>query len=208
MKPVHLSMAAVLAALAVIATLFVACGRAADAERREVPPAASDAALRELFKRAVAVAAPDARTGKPRDWQLALTTWLPSEWPPTPQTVWTRYAYGLDVTLDGVSGVSAPLARLERPPGNARNWTLIAMANKLTIIGNHAVRPVGGWRYTKEDEDRVLAHALALTGVPTPKEPATRELAAYFKSWRLGSTEITTHVAPRHRTFLAWLEKQ
>lgn len=208
MKPVHLAFVASLVTGVIVAALFVARARAAEAERRLVTPAASDAALRRLFKSAVATAAPDSRTGKPRDWLFAQTTWLPSEWPPTPKTIWTRYAYGLDVTLDGVSGVSAPLARLERPPGEAANWTLIPMAAKLTLIGSHPVRPVGGWRYTKEDEDRVLARALALTAEPPPKERTTTELASYFKSWRLGSAEIAAHVAPQHRAFFTWLEKQ
>jgi hypothetical protein len=182
--------------------------RAAEAERRTVTPAASDAALREIFKNAVASASPDPRTGKPRDWLFALTTWLPNEWPPSPKTVWTRYAYGLDVTLDGVSGVAAPLARLERPSGEANSWTLVPMSTKLTLIGSHAVRPVGGWRYTKDDEQRVLTRALVLTGEPPPKTPATLELISYFKSWRLGNAEIAAHVAPQHRTFFAWLDKQ
>ena len=198
----------VVLASAIPAASFMACGRAADSPPRTITPAASEAALRDLFKSAVTSAAPDSRTGKPRDWLLAYTTWLPGEWPPTPKTIWTRYAYGLDVTLDGASGVSAPLARLERPSGEAQNWTLIPMTPKLTLIGTHAVRPVSGWHYTKEDEDRVLARALSLIAEPQAKERATLELASYFKSWRLGSAEIAAHVAPRHRAFFAWLDKQ
>ena len=113
---------------------------------------------------------------------MKLTTWLPSQWPPTPQTVWTRYAYGLDVTLDGSAGVSAPFARIERHTGEDRDQTLIPMERKLRKVATHPVRPHDGWNYTLEDEKRLFAMALALTAAPPAEARGTLGLASYYKS--------------------------
>lgn len=167
----------------------------------------SQAEVRQLFQNAVDESPKVGEKGK-REWLLTFTTWLPNEWPPTPKTIWTRYAYGLDVALDGASGVSEPVARLERGVGDPKQVTLVSMAGRLNRIGTHPVRPHGGWRYTLEDEQRVLQHALALTSEPTIDARGTIGLISYFQSWRLGSAEIAAHVAHKHKAFFAWLGRQ
>ena len=181
---------------------------AQEAAPRTLRSDAADTALHELWLTALPAAAHDTPPKDRREWQMQLTTWLPSEWPPTPRTVWTRYAYGLDVTLDGIAGVSAPFARLERGSGDDPNRVLVPMARKVKAVATQPVRPHGGWNYTLDDEKRILAQALALTAALPPEARGTPGLIAYYKSWRLGHAEIAALVQPRHRAFFAWLASQ
>jgi hypothetical protein len=185
-------------ALATVASgaLLTLCVRAAKPESRTVRSQDVEGSLRELWL-----------TVKPkdsRDWQMKQTTWLPSEWPLTPKTTWTRYAYGLDVTLDGSAGVSRSFARVERQAGSHDTCVVIPMDRKINSVATHPVRPHGGWNYTLEDERRILTRALALTSSPSD----TKEIAKYYQAWQLGSREIAELVASRHRQFFNWLKEQ
>lgn len=164
-----------------------------------------DEELGRLWKSVVPATGPKGPRSKTPEWQMKLTTWLPSEWPPRGGTVWTRYAYGLDVSMDGASDVSAPFARVERRRGAGGKLTIIPMATKLKVIAVHPVRPHGGWRYTLEDEKRMLTMALALTGAPPSDSRGGIGIKSYFQSWRLGNAEIAAHVQGRHRAFFNWL---
>ena len=198
------------AAVVYVIHAFMAPLAAGESEPRMVPRQESEEVIKAWFL--------DALKSSPKDmgsrplhrvqWMLSYTTWLPSEWPPSPQTVWTRYAYALDVALDGVSGVSAPFARMERRPGGGEKVAVVSMAEKLKRIATHPVRPHGGWRYTLEDERRILDTALALTRELPQGARATQDLVSYFRSWRLGSAEIAAHVTPQHQAFFDWLERQ
>jgi hypothetical protein len=202
----HLNLRLALLAIAAVAvvTSLTLCARAAKPDARTVRTTDVDAALQELWINAVPTTPKNASRKEIRNWQLKLTTWLPGEWPPTSKTVWTRYAYGLDVTLDGVAGVSAPFARIERRVGEDSNCIVIPMEQQIKAIDTHPVRPHGGWNYTLEDEKKILARVLALTSMPSD----TKQISAYYQSWRLGSAEIASRVASRHRQFFEWLKAQ
>lgn len=200
----NLSMRFALHAALLAPLVFTACG--GEGKPRQLPAGQADAELRKWWN-----AVSPSTTGDPRQrraWQMKLTTWLASEWPPTPQTIWSRYAYGLDVTMDGAAGVSAPFARMECRAGHDPNRVLIPMDGRVKAVATHPVRPHGGWRYTLEDEKRVLDLALALTSAPPAEARGTLGLVSYYQSWRLGSAEIAAMVEPRHRAFFAWLAKQ
>src|SRR4030095_15742020 len=162
------------------------------------------AALQEFGSNALPATPKNASRKDVRNWQMKLTTWLPSEWPPTTGTVWTRYAYGLDVTLDGAAGVSAPFARIERRAGDDPNRLIVPMSQHVKAIDIHPVRPHGGWNYTLEDEQKVLRQVLELTSAASD----TKQIAAYYHAWRLGSAEIAAHVSSRHKAFFDWLKAQ
>jgi hypothetical protein len=202
----HLNLRVALVAIAAIAvvTSLTLCARGAKPDARTVRTADVEDALHELWINVVPATPKNASRKEVRDWQMKLTTWLPNEWPPTSKTVWTRYAYGLDVSLDGVAGVSAPFARIERRAGEDPNCTVIPMERRIKAIDTHPVRPHGGWNYTLEDEKKILARVLALTSTPSD----TRQISAYYQSWRLGSAEIASQVVPRHRQFFDWLKAQ
>jgi hypothetical protein len=186
--------------------VFTACG--GEGKPRKLPANEAEAAVHEYWRSVVPARGDTGPRSKAPDWQMHFTTWLPSEWPPTPQTVWSRYAYGLDVSHDGSCDVAAPIVRIERRTGEAKEVTLIPMATRLKVVGVHPVRPTPGWHYTLEDEKRVLAQALALTAAPPPEARGTLGLVSYYQSWRLSHAVIAGHVEARHRAFFAWLEKQ
>ena len=194
-----------------ITWLMLCFASLASCQRPEAPPQSvspqeRDRVLQGLWNDVVRNSPNDKPANRKREWKMLLTTWLPNEWPPTLQTTWTRYAYGLDLSLDGASDVSAPIARIERRASNASIEMVVPMAAKLKVIAVHPVRPHGGWRYTLDDEKRILAMALALTSAPHPETPGTPGLKSYYQSWRLGSAEIASHVESRHRAFFDWLK--
>lgn len=83
------------------------------------------------------------------------------------------------------------------------------MAAKLKVIAVHPVRPHGGWRYTLDDEKRILTMALSLTGAPAPDARGDGGLKSYFRSWRLGNAYIVARgVEPKHRAFFDWLKSK
>ncbi len=196
-----------LAALGGGCALF-ACAKPADEAPRTLPLAEAETAMKQRLPELLATSAAGKASSKAPEWIHAVTTWLPSEWPPTPRTVWSRYAYALDVSMDGVSGVSAPYARVERAAGDAKVGTLIPMGKKLERIGRHPVRPHAGWKYTLEDERRMLDFALALDKLPPADSRSGIGLVSYYQSWRLGHAEIAEHLRARHQAFFEWLEKQ
>ena len=181
------------------------CAIAPPAQR--VPVGHEEVALLTIWKAIDPSSAAGVSSQERRYWQMKTTTWLPSEWPPTATTSWTRYGYGLDVTMDGSAGVSAPFARIERKVG-AADCGVIRMTPGIRAVTTHAARPHGGWNYTLDDERKVLAQALELTSAPPAGASETKLLAAYYRSWKLGSAEIATVVTAHHRAFFAWLDKQ
>jgi hypothetical protein len=180
---------------AVFGTSLTLCVKAAKPASRTVRADQVDSELHQLWR---------GTRKNGRDWRMKQTTWLPSEWPPSPGIVWTRYAYGLDVTLDGSAGVSAPFARVERMAGNDASCVISPMEQNVKSFATHPVRPHGGWNYTLAEETEILSQVLKLESVPSD----TRKIAKYYQSWRLGSAEIAAHVASRHRAFFDWLKSQ
>lgn len=193
-----------------IPLLMLCCATLASCQRPEAPPQTvspqeSAGVLKTLWGDALRHTPNDKPANRQREWKMLMTTWLPSEWPPTRQTFWTRYAYGLDQSMDGASDVSAPIARVEWRAGG-ESETVISMGTTLKVVAVHPVRPHGGWRYTLDDEERMLAMARSLTGAPPPEAPGTNGLKSYYQSWRLGNAEIAAHVEPRHRAFFDWVK--
>lgn len=187
---------------------LASCQRPPGSASQTVSPKERDAVIESQWLEVLRNTPDDKPARMKREWKMLLTTWLPGEWPPTPQTVWTRYAYGLDVSMDGASDVSAPFARIERQTGDVSREAVTPMAAKLKVIAVHPVRPHGGWRYTLDDEKRILTMALSLTGAPAPDARGDGGLKSYFQSWRLGNAEIAAHVEPKHRAFFDWLKSK
>ena len=142
-----------------------------------------------------------------REWKLARTTWFPTEWPPTGRTNWVRYAYGLDVTLDGSSGVSQPIAKIERRAGSGA-LTVTPMSKTVAAVATHGVRPHAGWKYTATDEQRILTMAFALRSAPPDDARADQGFRSYYASWLLGNAEIAAMIEPAHPSFFKWLRRK
>ena len=187
---------------------IAACQRLPRSQPRTVGSQERDGVLQALWSDVLRHTPDDKPARMKREWKMLLTTWLPNQWPPTPQTIWTRYAYGLDISMDGASDVSAPFARIERPVGEDSREIITPMAAKLKVIAVHPVRPHGGWRYTLDDEKRILTMALSLTAAPPADARGAVGMKSYFQSWRLGNAEIAAHVEPKHREFFGWLKSE
>jgi hypothetical protein len=190
---------------ATVGSLAVALN-AAEPKPQTLRPADTERVLASLWRDVVGATPDDKPARMKREWKMILTTWLPDQWPPTSRAVWSRYAYGLDISMDGASDVSAPFARIERRTGANAVETVTPLANRLKVIAVHPVRPHGGWRYTLDDEKRMLQMVLSLTKEPPADARGGIGLKSYFQSWRLGSAEIAKHVEPRHRAFFEWLK--
>ena len=189
--------------LGALVTALPACR----AENRiPVSSSAVDGELNKLWSAAVKATPIDKPARMKREWKMLQTTWLPERWPPNGSTVWTRYAYGLDVSMDGSSDVSAPIARIERSGSDETKVTVVAMAASLKVIAVHPVRPYGGWKYTAEDEKRMLATAMAMRTAPPADSRTGIGVRSYFQSWRMGNVEIAAHVARDHKAFFKWLD--
>lgn len=189
--------------LGALATVLPSCR----AETRiPVSSSAVDGELSKLWSAAVKATPIDKPARMKREWKMLQTTWLPEKWPPGGSTVWTRYVYGLDVSMDGSSDVSAPIARIERSGGDDTKVTVVPMTSSLKLIAVHPVRPHGGWKYTAEDEKRMLATAMAMRTAPPPDSRTGIGVRSYFQSWRLGNAEIAAHVAGNHKAFFKWLD--
>lgn len=79
----------------------------------------------------------------PTSWSPAYSVLFPTEWPPTPNTLWIRYAYaqGMDVNLhDGVY-VSAPWARVELR-GNSTIASIVPLSTRLEPVTTQGVVPI------------------------------------------------------------------
>lgn len=174
--------------------------------RTVIPLAAAEAEAAKLWSSALKATADDKPARRKREWKMLQTTWLPEKWPPGERTVWTRYVYGLDVSMDGASDVSAPIARIERSSGDDARVTIVPMAAALKVIAVHPVRPHGGWKYTADDEKRMLAAAMAMRTAPPADSRTGIGVRSYFQSWRLGNAEIAAHIAGNHRAFFKWLD--
>lgn len=185
--------------------LATGCQRPADQPFHPASPDQCQSTLESLWSTALRNTPDDRQPRMKREWKITLTTWLPDQWPPGHNTRWTRYAYGLDVSLDGSSDVSAPFARIECIGGDASRQMVVPMDDRLKVIAVHPVRPHDGWRYTADDEKRMLATAMALrTSLPAGSRTGIG-VKSYFESWRLGNAEIARHVSPRHSAFFSWL---
>lgn len=171
-----------------------------------IPVAELTSRLATLWSAALKATPIDKPASKKREWKMLQTTWLPGKWPASSGTVWTRYVYGLDVSMDGASDVSAPIARIERSSSDESQVTVVPMATTLKVIAVHPVRPHGGWKYTAEDEKQMLAIAMAMRTAPPADSRTGIGVRSYFQSWRLGNAEIAAHVAGNHKAFFKWMD--
>ncbi|MBX7209580.1 MAG: hypothetical protein K1X78_14785 [Verrucomicrobiaceae bacterium] len=166
----------------------------------------TEEALKAMWDQVLTATPDDKPAKRKRQWQMQLTTWLPEEWPPSRRTTWVRYAWGIDVSMDGSSDVSAPFARIECRGGDVAHQSLTQTATRLKVVAVHPVRPHGGWRYTLEDEKHMVDQVLALRTAPPADSRSGIGIKSYFQSWKLGHEEIAAQVENQHRAFFDWLK--
>ena len=95
--------------------------------------------------------------------------------------------------------------KVHLPPGTL---TVTPMAKSVASVATHGVRPHAGWKYTAEDERRILTMAFALRSAPPDDARADLGFRSYYSSWLLGNAEIAAMIEPAHAAFFKWLRKK
>lgn len=163
--------------------------------------------LQELWDRLDQGSAP---TNKPSIvWSVAYSALFPLEWPPTPATIWIRYAYaqGMDLDLhDGVR-VAAPWARLELR-GSADEVTIVPLSVKLKPVTIQGVQPIdAATQDVLAKGAEVSAYCLQLTALPQPDSPQNVDMRAFYRTWLRYNGALVELIRPNHEKFLIWLNK-
>jgi hypothetical protein len=149
-------------------------------------------------------------TVAPPFWSSTTTPPFPGQWPPTPATTWTRYAYayGLDPQLADGAKIARPWARLDLAAGSDR-VRVVLLSRKLEAIGTQGVAPLDATSLKALDtQEAVAARCLQLGGPPPASHPETAELVAFYRTWLRFNGVIAEAIAPSHAAFLGWLEAQ
>jgi hypothetical protein len=141
-------------------------------------------------------------------WDKALTPPLPLSWPPAPGIDWMQYAYayGRDFRLaDGVR-VGQPWATITlHADGSA---TLTRLTQALEEGGVQGMVPVGQeQRDALQMGEAAQATAPALTALPDPSSPQTREVKAYYAAWLRFNGAIARLIRVHHAPFFTWVEQ-
>ncbi len=116
-------------------------------------------------------------------WQWRLTPYLPSEWPPSATTTWTRYAYGAgrDPQLADGERISAPWGRIDSRDGAATFTQLRKDVSPKAIQGTGPIRPEVA--APLRSSEAVNARVITLAGLPDPGLPDTGETQAFYRAW-------------------------
>lgn len=145
----------------------------------------------------------------PIAWSPAYSVLFPTEWPPTPATVWVRYAYaqGMDLNLhDGVR-VATPWARLELR-GGQNTVTLTPLGAKLEPVSVQGVTPLDeAAQAVLVKGDEVSAYCLQLTALPPSNNPQTNAMRAFYQTWLQYNGALVELIRPNHEKFLAWVNE-
>lgn len=145
----------------------------------------------------------------PIAWSPAYSALFPTEWPPTPATVWVRYAYAqrIDLNLhDGVR-VAAPWAKLELR-GGLNTVILTPLGAKLEPVSTQGVTPLDeAAQAVLATGDEVSAYCLQLTALPQSNNPQTAAMRAFYQTWLQYNGALVELIRPNHEKFLAWLSE-
>ena len=143
-------------------------------------------------------------------WRPAYSPLFPIEWPPTPTTVWVRYAYahGQDIALaDGVR-VAEPWARAELQGGNS-TAALVPLSLKLEPFEVQGVSPINAETLALFDKaEQVSAYCLGLQALPDLNTREATTMRAFYQTWLNYNGAIAGVIKPSHPIFFEWIQSQ
>lgn len=145
--------------------------------------------------------------GRPTFWNPAYSPYMAGEWPPTPTTTWTRYAYayGQDPGLSDGLRVAYPWAKVERVAG-ASTATIIVLGDSIDPYSTQGVRPADPATIAAlNSQPSVESYVFGLTGLPDPMAPETILMANFYRSWRANHGAIAKELVPLHADFWVWV---
>jgi len=137
-------------------------------------------------------------------WQWRLTPYLPSTWPPSATTTWTRYAYGAgrDPQLADGERISAPWGRIDFRDSAATFTQLGKDVSPKALQGPGPIRPEDA--APLRNSEAVNARVITLTGLPDPGLPETRETQAFYRAW-FGLNGVIADEIGLPPAFKAWV---
>jgi hypothetical protein len=145
----------------------------------------------------------------PVAWSPTYSVLFPSEWPPTPNMIWIRYAYAQGIDMELVDGmrVAAPWARLEQR-GSLDTVTIIPLSTHLEPMTVQGSGPIDARTQGVLTRGGVISAAcLKLTALPQPNDPATLEMRAYYRTWMQYNGGLVAFIRKNHEKFLAWVNE-
>jgi hypothetical protein len=173
-----------------------------------VPTAAAEQQLQALWNQLDKGAAPTDKL--PITWQPAYSALFPSEWPPTPSTIWVRYAYAQGSDLENLRDavrISAPWARLELR-GNLGMVTIVPLSAKLEPASTQGVQPLDeAAQVVLAKEAAVSAYCLQLTASPQPNSLQAANMRAFYRAWLKYNRALVDLIHSNHTGFLAWVNE-
>ncbi len=172
-----------------------------------VPTAAVEQQLKELWDRLDQGTPPANKL--PISWSPAYSALFPTEWPPTPTTVWVRYAYaqGRDMDLSDGVRVAAPWAKLELRGGSS-TVNIIPLKASLEPDTTQGVSPVdAATQAVLAKGDEVSAYCLQLTDLPQPNSQPAADMRTFYQTWLKYNGALVELIKPNHEKFLAWLNQ-
>ena len=142
-------------------------------------------------------------------WHKTVSPLLPSDWPPSADTVWTQYtfAYGSNPTtlVDG-NYVTQPLSKTDWQNGTSITTELSSEMSQAAIQGMVPLDAAA--QKILANEQRVGAFARTLTALPDPNAPETIELRAYYQAWFKYNGAFLNLVRQNHTAFIDWVAQK
>ena len=139
-------------------------------------------------------------------WRTTPSPVFPSEWPPTAETVWTRYTFAYGSSPSGLADgmyVTRPLTRTEiQHDGSAGQST--TLNTDLESVGIQGVSPLdAASRATLDKGSQIQAQCLQLTALPD--EAAAAELREFYRMWIKLNGAFAKQIRAEHADFFDWI---
>jgi hypothetical protein len=143
-------------------------------------------------------------------WRAAYSPLFPTEWPPTPSTVWVRYAYayGQDVNLADGARVARPWARAELRGGSS-TAAIVPLSPKLEPFEIQGVSPLDAETSALFDKgEQVSTYCLGLQALPNLNTSEAATMRTFYQAWLNYHGAIASVIKPSHAVFFEWIESQ
>lgn len=133
-------------------------------------------------------------------WSMAQTPPMPSEWPPTQNTIWTTHLYAIGVVVPVKAG--AP-EQVSRPWGSidvraiAQSYTLSVARDAIVANAQQGVRPLTPQEQGILNSRQVVTDfARKLTALPSDDRNEAKTMRAFYRAWFDINGAILPYVAP------------
>lgn len=138
-------------------------------------------------------------------WEETESPQFPNEWPPTAETVWTRYTFAYGSTpalMDGVY-VTAPLSKTEWRDGVP---TTFILSDARTDAGTQGIVPLDDATLALlEKGETISSFVLTLTALPDLSTSDAQQMLAYYNAWFLHHGTFFNMIRDNHTAFIDWI---